>query len=101
MIEIRQTATFRDWLAKLNDERARSRIAKRIAIVQSGLLGDAKFFDGIGELRIDYGPGYRLYFVRRGSVLIVLLCGGDKGSQVRDIRKAKEMAAELERSSWL
>lgn len=71
------------------------RIAQRIVRVEAGLLGDAKFFDGIGELRIDYGPGYRVYFVRRGPVLIILLCGGDKSSQKRDIRKAIELAKEV------
>ncbi|ALV26065.1 MAG: type II toxin-antitoxin system RelE/ParE family toxin [Pannonibacter phragmitetus] len=96
MIEVRQTAVFRGWFAELKDLRARSRIARRIATVQSGLLGDVKFFDGIGELRIDYGPGYRVYFVRKGAVVIILLCGGDKGSQARDIRKARMMAADLE-----
>jgi putative addiction module killer protein len=59
-------------------------------------MGDAKFFDGIGEMRIDYGPGYRLYFTRRGDVLVILLCGGDKRSQRRDIKRAKAMAKELE-----
>ena len=62
---------------------------------QVGLLGDAEFFDGIGELRVDYGPGYRLYFARRGREVIVLLCGGDKSSQDRDIRRAVAMAREL------
>ena len=60
----------------------------------AGNLGDAKFFGGIGELRIDYGPGYRLYFVRRGEAVIVLLCGGDKSSQKRDIKLAIKMAKE-------
>jgi putative addiction module killer protein len=63
--------------------------------VEAGLLGDVKFFDGIGELRIDYGPGYRVYFVRRGTVLIILLCGGDKSSQQRDIAAAKTLAEGL------
>lgn len=58
-------------------------------------MGDVKFFDGIGELRIDHGPGYRLYFVNRGNALIILLCGGDKSSQKRDIKKATEMAKEV------
>jgi putative addiction module killer protein len=96
MIEVRQTAVFREWFADLKDQRAQSRIARRIATVQTGLLGDAKFFDGIGELRIDYGPGYRVYFVRKGAVVVILLCGGEKSTQARDIRKAKAMAAELE-----
>lgn len=63
--------------------------------MQSGLLGDAKFFKGIGEMRIDFGPGYRIYFVRRGDVLVILLCGGDKSSQSRDIERALTMAKEV------
>jgi putative addiction module killer protein len=82
-------------LKGLADRRAVRRIAQRIARVQAGLLGDAKFFDGIGELRIDYGPGYRVYFVRRGTLVIILLCGGDKSSQNRDIKKAIAMAKEV------
>lgn len=57
-------------------------------------MGDVKFFDGIGELRVDHGPGYRVYFVQRGGTIIILLCGGDKSSQSRDIKKALEMAKE-------
>ena len=95
MIEVRQTATFKNWLDGLRDRAASARIATRIARVQAGLLGDAKFFDGIGELRIDYGPGYRLYFVQRGPVVIILLCGGDKSSQSRDIKRAKYLAKEV------
>ena len=95
MIEVRQTATFSTWLQKLKDRRAQERIAQRLARVQAGLLGDAKFFDGIGELRIDVGPGYRLYFVQRGKMLIILLCGGDKDSQSRDIARARELAKEI------
>jgi putative addiction module killer protein len=63
--------------------------------VEHGNLGDAKFFDGIGELRVDYGPGYRLYFVRQGASVVVLLCGGDKSTQAKDITRAKRMAKEL------
>ena len=96
MITVRQTTVFREWLDGLRDRRAREKIAQRIVRVQAGLLGDAKFFDGIGELRVDHGPGYRVYFVQRGSVLIVLLCGGDKSSQSRDIKQAKALALELE-----
>lgn len=99
MIEVRQTKIFLEWLRSLKDSRAQERIAQRIVRVQSGLLGDAKFFDGIGELRIDYGPGYRLYFVQRGKVLIILLCGGDKGSQSRDIQRAKEIARDMRHDS--
>lgn len=96
MIEVRQTAVFRTWWGGLRDRRAQRRIADRIARIQGGLLGDIKLFDGLIEFRIDHGPGYRLYAVRRGDVLIILLCGGDKSSQDRDIRKAREMAEELE-----
>ena len=95
MIEVRQTVAFLEWLRSLKDSRARERIARRIARVQAGLLGDAKFFDGIGELRVDHGPGYRVYFVRRGKVVIVLLCGGDKSTQRKDIERALEMAKEI------
>ena len=95
MNEVRQSAVFRDRLDKLPDRRAKERIAQRIVRLESGLMGDAKFFGGVGELRIDHGPGYRIYFVRRGDVLIILLCGGDKRSQRRDIQRAKEMAKEV------
>jgi putative addiction module killer protein len=94
-ISVRQTAVFRDWINNLSDQRATERIAKRIVRLQSGLLGDAKFFDGIGELRIDYGPGYRLYFVRRGDELVILLCGGDKSSQRSDLKRARLLAKEV------
>jgi putative addiction module killer protein len=92
MIEIRQTDTFRDWFAGLRDRTAVQRIAARIRRLSTGNIGDVKFFDGISEARIDYGPGYRVYFLRRGDALIILLCGGDKGSQERDIAKAKSLA---------
>ncbi|MGD9922938.1 MAG: type II toxin-antitoxin system RelE/ParE family toxin [Pseudorhodoplanes sp.] len=95
MIEVRQTAEFEAWLKSLADIRAAKRIAQRIVRIQAGLLGDVRFFEGIGEFRIDHGPGYRIYFVRRGATLVILLCGGDKSSQKRDIRKAIEMAREL------
>ena len=95
MIEVRQTVVFAKWFAGLKDARAKARIRIRIDRVELGNLGDAKFFDGIGELRIDYGRGYRIYFVKRGNTVIVLLCGGDKSSQQRDIRRALEMAQEL------
>lgn len=95
MIEVRQTAVFADWLDGLRDQQAKRKIAQRIVRVQSGLMGDVKFFDGIGELRIDFGPGYRVYFVRRGNMLVILLCGGDKSSQSRDIKQAIEMAKEV------
>jgi putative addiction module killer protein len=95
VIDVRQTPDFRDWLGSLRDKRAVEKIAIRIARIQSGLMGDVKYFDGIGELRLDIGPGYRLYFVKRGNEIIILLCGGDKSSQGRDIKKAIQMAKEL------
>lgn len=95
MIEVRKTDEFLKWIRHLSDLRARSRIGVRVDRLELGLMGDAKFFDGIGELRIDYGPGYRVYFVQRGSVVIILLCGGDKRTQDRDIRRAIEMAKEI------
>lgn len=95
MFEVRQTAVFSKWIKGLRDRKAAEIVARRIVRVQSGLMGDVKFFDGIGELRIDYGPGYRVYFARQGKVLIILLCGGDKNSQRRDIVKAREMAKEI------
>ncbi|WP_151720833.1 type II toxin-antitoxin system RelE/ParE family toxin [Gemmobacter serpentinus] len=95
MIEIQQTAHFSKWYLALKDRRAAERIALRLVRLQSGLFGDVKFFDGIGELRVDYGPGYRVYFVQRGDVLVILLCGGDKSTQRRDIARALDMAKEV------
>lgn len=95
MLSVEQTLEFQDWMARLRDRLAAKRIAQRIVRLQSGLFGDAKFFDGIGELRVDYGPGYRVYFLRKGNTLIVLLCGGDKSTQARDIQRAKSIAKEF------
>lgn len=95
MLDVRKTAVFLNWFASLRDTRAQARIQIRIDRLELGFLGDAKFFDGIGELRIDYGPGYRLYFVKRGNDVIVLLCGGDKSTQKKDIKHAIEMAKEV------
>lgn len=95
MIEIRQTATFAKWEAHLRDKRARTIIASRLMRLAEGLPGDVEpVGEGISELRIHYGPGYRVYFQKRGDVVIVLLCGGDKGSQTRDIAVAKKLAKE-------
>jgi putative addiction module killer protein len=97
MIEVRQTAGFRDWLDGLKDRPAQVRIAQRIVRLQGGLFGDAKpVGGGVSELRIDHGPGYRVYFTQRGSVVVILLCGGDKRTQAKDIRRAQAMAADLE-----
>jgi putative addiction module killer protein len=95
MIEVVETAEFSGWLENLRDLSARARILVRIRRAQLGNLGDVKFFDGIGEMRIDYGPGYRLYLVQRGPKLVVLLCGGDKRRQSADIARAKLLLKEL------
>lgn len=97
MIEVRETEVFSRWLAGLSDERARMRIAMRIVRLRNGLFGDVKHVGrGVSELRIDYGPGYRVYFIRRGATLVILLAGGDKRSQARDIEAAVALAAQLE-----
>lgn len=96
MIEVRQTAAFAAWLESLRDLNAKARILVRIKRLEIGNPGDVKpVGEGISEMRIDYGPGYRVYFVRHGNTIIVLLCGGDKRSQTRDIAAAKTMAKEL------
>src|SRR3990167_199979 len=95
MMEVRKTAVFSKWIDKLRDIRARARILARIERLALGNPGDVKpVGEGVSELRIDYGPGYRVYFMQRGPVLIVLLCGGDKGSQDRDIALAKNIARQ-------
>ena len=97
MIEIRQTEQFIKWFSRLKDKKARARIAIRIRRVSLGNLGDVKpVGDGISELRIDYGPGYRVYFTQRNNQLIILLAGGDKTTQTSDIQKAKKLALEIE-----
>ena len=94
---VRQTSRFAIWLAGLRDERARARILKRLDRAGDGNLGDAApVGDGVSEMRIFHGPGYRVYFVQRGAELIVLLCGGDKSTQRADIDEAKAMAKEVE-----
>ncbi len=97
---IKQTETFRLWESKLKDRRARTLIATRVMRLSEGLLGDAPSVgDGVRELRIHYGPGYRIYFRQQGDVLIILLCGGDKGSQQRDIIAAKKLALNWEHTN--
>jgi putative addiction module killer protein len=94
VIETWQTPEFASWFRSLRDAVARGRIAKRIALLEGGHFGDVKSLgDGVSELRIHHGPGYRLYFTRRGEALVLLLIGGDKGSQRRDVARAKEIAA--------
>lgn len=95
MIEFKQTETFRKWRLRLRDERARAMIASRLDRLAFGNAGDVRPVGaGISELRIDYGPGYRIYFLKRGSALVILLCGGDKSTQAGDIKTAKRLAAE-------
>ena len=97
MYEVQQTSVFTEWHKSLRDRRARGLIVSRLFRLAAGNFGDAKSVgDGVHELRIAFGPGYRAYFTRRGERIILLLCGGDKGSQARDIDRAKRMAAELE-----
>jgi len=97
MIEIRQTEEFSKWFEKLKDKTARAKIAIRIRRISLGNIGDVKpVGEGISELRLNYGPGYRVYFAQRGSQLIVLLAGGDKTTQSADIKKAKKIAREIE-----
>lgn len=96
MIEVRQTTVFTKWLGGLRDRNARVRIATRIRRMETGNPGDVKSVgEGVSEMRITYGPGYRIYFVQNGETVVILLCGGDKSSQVRDIAQAKQMAKEL------
>ncbi|MCQ2101972.1 MAG: type II toxin-antitoxin system RelE/ParE family toxin [Fibrobacter sp.] len=92
MFSIEKTETFSKWYADLKDNQAKQRIFSRLLRVELGNLGDVKNIgDGISEMRFDVGPGYRLYYAIRGQVVIILLCGGDKSTQRRDIEKAKEM----------
>ena len=96
MTEIRQTELFATWFRALRDRQARARIQVRIDRLQLGLPGDVKpVGEGVSELRIDYGPGYRVYFTKRGREWILLLAGGDKRTQERDIKKAIQLAHDL------
>ena len=97
MIEIRKTELFATWLDRLRDIQAKARVLVRIERLAMGNAGDVKpVGEGVSELRIDYGPGYRVYFIQRGSELIILLAGGDKGSQSRDIKSAIRLAQNVE-----
>ncbi|MGV6872561.1 type II toxin-antitoxin system RelE/ParE family toxin [Pseudochelatococcus sp. B33] len=97
MIDVRKTPTYDSWFDGLRDARAKAKINVRIYRLQNGNPGDVKpVGEGISELRIKYGPGYRVYYVQRGKILVILLCGGDKSTQAADIKRAKEIANELE-----
>ena len=96
MIPVRKTEEFAHWLDGLRDLRARARVQVRIERLAAGLVGDAKpVGEGVSELRINCGPGYRVYFTRRGEALLILLAGGDKRTQSRDIVKALRLARNL------
>ncbi|MCC6154584.1 MAG: type II toxin-antitoxin system RelE/ParE family toxin [Candidatus Hydrogenedentes bacterium] len=96
-MELRKTKTFADWLDSLRDIQARARVQARIERLALGNAGDVcPVGSGVSELRIDYGPGYRVYFTRKGEEIIVLLAGGDKKSQTRDIKMAIHIALTLE-----
>jgi putative addiction module killer protein len=97
MLEIRQTVDFERWLNRLRDRTGRAKILVRIRRLAFGNPGDVRpVGNGIGEMRIDHGPGYRVYFVQRGAALVFILCGGDKTTQERDIKRAQGMAARVE-----
>lgn len=93
MIEIRETEVYKKWFGSIKDRKTRSIIDIRIRRISLGHFGDvAPVGKGISELRIDYGPGFRVYFLKRRNVLVILLCGGDKSTQEKDIQKAIELA---------
>jgi len=96
MFEVLTTEEFDRWLSDLADERARTKIASRVARLRFGNAGDAKpVGEGLSEMRVHHGPGYRIYYKQTNKTIIVMLCGGDKSTQEKDVRRAKKMAAEL------
>ena len=97
MYQLQRTDVFDDWLLDLRDVRAKARILARLESARLGNLGDVRSVsDGVSEMRVNVGAGYRVYFTRRQRVVIILLCGGDKSSQARDIARAKQMVDEIE-----
>lgn len=97
MIEVRKTAQFTKWFDSLKDRKGRARIQARIDRIEVGHFGDVEpVGEGVSEMRIFYGPGYRVYFVQRSAVVVILLSGGDKDTQQADIAKAKEIARQVE-----
>jgi putative addiction module killer protein len=96
MFEVQKTDEFDNWLSDLVDQKAKAKIASRIERLSLGNPGDVKpIGEGISEMRVSYGPGYRVYFKQTGKAIVLLLCGGDKSTQAKDIKRAKEIAAEL------
>jgi putative addiction module killer protein len=96
MLEVQKTDEFDEWLSKLADQKAQAKIASRIERLGLGNPGDVKpVGEGVSEMRVPYGPGYRVYFKQTDKAIVLLLCGGDKSTQQRDIKRAKEIAAEL------
>lgn len=96
MFEILSTDEFDRWLSDLADERAKTKIASRVARLRLGNAGDVTpVGEGVSEMRVHHGPGYRVYYKQTGRMIILILCGGDKSSQSRDIKRAKEIAAGL------
>jgi len=97
MVEVRETEEFSDWLSALRDARAKAKVLVRIARLATGNPGDVQSVGkGVSELRINYGPGYRVYYIQRGTRYVLLLVGGDKGKQKYDIAKAKRLAAQYQ-----
>lgn len=97
MFTIRQTEEFQDWLDDLKDIKAQLRIVARLRLAEAGNLGDWKPVGGeVSEMRVAFGPGYRLYFTKRQNILIVMLAGGDKSTQARDIKRAQKILQQLE-----
>lgn len=97
MLTVRLSPEFESWLDGLRDKKAQVRIAARLRHAEAGNLGDCKAVGGgVSEMRVHFGPGYRLYFAQKGGILIVMLAGGDKSSQARDIRRAQHILKQLE-----
>lgn len=95
-MQLRPTKEFSEWLRDLKDRQGRARIISRLDRLEDGNPGNSRSVgEGVVELKIDFGPGYRVYYIQRGEVLIVLLCGGDKSTQAKDIQRAKLMAGQL------
>ena len=96
MYRIERTVEFESWLGGLRDQRAREKIVTRLVRIESGLLGDWKpIGDGVSEMRVDYGPGYRLFYTMREGVIVILLCGSDKRDQDRAVKLAKALAKKI------